>query len=66
MLLLFIGCLGGGRLDFSQLLTARVGVGEVVNDYRAVDAGEADAAARFSECDSVDRELCCQLTIPPT
>lgn len=25
------------------LLTARIGVGEFVNDYRAVDAGEADA-----------------------
>ena len=66
LLLLFVGCLGGGRLDFSQSLTARVGVGEVVNDYCAVDAGEADAVARFSECDPIDREVSCQLTILPT
>ena len=37
-----------------------------MNDYRAVDAGEADAMARFSECDPIDREGSFQLTIPPT
>ena len=49
------------------LLTARIGVGEVVNDHCAVDAGEADALREVSKCGLIAREEAVeQLTSLPT
>ena len=51
----------------SLLLTAGIGVGEVVNDHCAVDASEADALREFSNCSLIARqEAVGQLTSLPT